>query len=389
MGPTQVIPATHLNRSLSEADYGRGFQAAGPAGTCVLIHFDIAHGGSLNIGERTRHMAKFVFARTEEPMAPSWDCRESEWRTPDGHHAPAESTVVWTHLWNWASGRTQQGHRLPGVEAPVACELPSLTVTLETGTLQARIAAIQSLAALGADAAPAIPALMAALNAEETVRQNAIYALAAIGVPAIGPLAADLAQRTASGWSEGAFPLEDSAYALAAIGAPAVPALIDLLNHDSEWVRINALFALGEMGAAARAARPHVLAALRSPSHRVVRTALDALGQIGGEIEPALPELRRLLTQSHPDWQEPLYRKWTGENQVRVNAMMALLRLGTASDEAIDLVAASLNDPCGYVGGFGVEFLLRNRTPAGLEAALDYLQTHRWDDTLNRGIRTY
>ena len=58
---------THRNRRLTESDYARGFQAAGPAGTCVLVHFDIAHGGSLNLSQQTRYMVKFVFVRTREP----------------------------------------------------------------------------------------------------------------------------------------------------------------------------------------------------------------------------------------------------------------------------------------------------------------------------------
>lgn len=389
MGPTQLIPATHLNRTITPVDQERGFQAAGPAGTCVLIHFDIAHGGSLNVGDRTRHMAKFVFARTEEPTAPSWDCRSSGWSAPPEHHAPAESAVVWTHLWDWLSGRRPGGRGLAGFEAPPLQRVPELLSALNAGPLASRIAAIQSLAALGADASPAIPSLIETMAAEEPVRQNAIYGLAAIGEPAVGPLKEDLARRTESGWNEGAFALEDSAYALAGIGSAAVPALIRLLENESEWVRINALFALGEMGPAATGARPGILAALRDSSHRVVRTALDALGQIGGEVEPVLPKLRRLLTEGNPDWQEPLHRKWTGENQVRVNAMTALLRFGAATPEVIDLVADSLNDPCGYVGGFGVELLLRERSPEGLAAALNYLRIRRWDDSLNRGIRTY
>ncbi len=389
MGPTQLIPATHLNRSLSDSDYTRGFQAAGPAGTCVLIHFDIAHGGSLNLESCTRHMAKFVFVRTREPAEPAWDCRDAEWSTPERHESPAESTVVWTRLWDWASGRTPDGRGLSGVEVPSAGALPALLSALETGTPADRVAAIQSLAALGENAESAIPALIAAWGGGEAVRQNAIYALGAIGAQAVGPLAADLARRTESGWNEEAVPLEDAAYALSAVSGPAAPALAELLNHENEWVRINALFALGEMGAEARSSLTGVIAALRDPSHRVVRTALDALGQIGDVGEEALPELRRLLMQSNPGWQEPLHNQWTGENQVRVNAMTALLRSGNDSDEATDIVAAALDDPCGYVGGLGVEFLLRHRTPHGIDAALVHLQSHRWDSSLNRGIRTY
>jgi HEAT repeat protein len=183
--------------------------------------------------------------------------------------------------------------------------------------------------------------------------------------------------------------MDDAAYALAAIGSPAVPNLIALLNHPSEWVQINAIFALGELGKRANAATDALIQKLTVPSHPVVRTALDALGQIGADEAALLPELRRLLLTSNPDWQEPLYRKWTGEDQVRINAISALLKLGWHSDDVISLVIASLNDPCGYVGGFGIEILERSGKPEALKAALHYLKAHRWDNTLGKGVRTY
>jgi hypothetical protein len=350
MGPTQLIPATHLYRSFTAADRERGKQGSGPAGTCILVHFDIVHGGSFNAADRTRHMVKFVFARVEEPAGPTWDCRDPEWRAPATHEAPADGTVVWKRQWDWLCGR------IPEAVAP--------------------------------DVA-AIPVLMAAMEGDDPARQNAIYTLAAMGEPAVEPLAADLAGRTNDGWTESAVVMESSAYALAALGAPAVPALIRLLDSGSEWVRINALFALGEIGSAARSAYPNVLNSLRHPAHSVVRTALDALGQIGMLTEEALPEFRRLLLTENPAWQKPLYRAWTGQDQVRTNAMMALLRLNPQSEAWIDLIIAALPAPCGYVGGFGIEFLCRQNTPRTLRAALDYLCAHRWDNTLKKGVRTF
>jgi hypothetical protein len=318
LGPTQLIPGTHRNRSLSEADYERGFQAAGPAGTCVLVHFDIAHGGSLNLTDTTRYMVKFVFARTTEP----------------------------------------ESFPLPQETAPDASHIPTL---------------------------------IAQLNGPEPERQHAIYALAAFGEPAVAPLCTHLAAQTENYWEESTVVMEDATYALAAIGKPAVASLLPLLDHPSEWVQINTIFALGEMGKQAISASPALLNKLRHPSHPVVRTALDALGQVGADEKTLLPELRRLLLtdSDNPTWQTPLYRTWTGENQVRVNAMMALLKLGWHSEEVIDLVIASLNDPCGYVGGFGVEILERSGNTKALQAAIVYLKAHRWDSTLKKGIRTY
>jgi hypothetical protein len=351
MGPTQLIPATHLFRTFTAADRERGKQGSGSAGTCILVHFDIVHGGSFNAADRTRHMVKFVFARTEEPTAPTWNCREAEWCAPENHEAPADVSVVWRRQWNWLCGCASE---------PMA---------------------ISDTAAL--------PELMAAMEGDDPARQNAIYTLAAIGEAAVEPLAADLAGRTKDGWNEGAFVMENSAYALAALGASAVPALIGLLDSGSEWVQINALFALGEIGTGAQAAYMPVLYKLQHSAHPVVRTALDALGQIGILTEDALPEFHRLLLVDNPVWQTPIRRAWTGQDQVRTNAMMALLRLNPRSEAWTDLIIAALPDACGYVGGFGVEILRRQNTPRALHAALDYLCAHRWDNTLKKGVRTF
>jgi HEAT repeat protein len=295
-------------------------------------------------------MVKFVFARVEEPTAPTWDCRETEWRTPANHEAPAEVDLVWRRQWDWHSGRTSER--------------------------------------LEADGA-AIPDLMAAMEEADPARQNALYTLAAMGEAAVAPLVADLAARTQDRWNEGVNVMENSAYALGALGAPAVPALIDLLGSPSEWVQINALFALGEIGSAAQVAYLPVLRKLRHPAHPVVRTALDALGQIGVLTDEALPDFRRLLLTDDPAWQTLIRRGWAGQDQVRTNAMMALLRLSPPSEAWTDLIIAALPGRCGYVGGFGVEILRRQNTPRALHAALDYLCAHRWDNTLKKGVRTF
>ena len=167
MGPTQLIPGTHLQCRISDADRERGIQADGPAGACVLVHFDIVHGGSLNIADRTRSMVKFVFVRTEEPTAPSWNCQEAKWKNPKNHQAPFESRVVWTHLWNWMSGRTKEVTPFSqnGVFPPRSVQdlLPFLG---EEYSLAERIATLQVLAEKGEAAAEAIPHLMNTCDAD-------------------------------------------------------------------------------------------------------------------------------------------------------------------------------------------------------------------------------
>ena len=74
---------------------------------------------------------------------------------------------------------------------------------------------------------------------------------------------------------------------------------------------------------------------------------------------------------------------------MRVNAAMALLRLGPKAPGVEDALAGALGDRCGYVDGFALEALLKVDSPTALQTALSHLRTHRWDDTLIRNVRTF
>ena len=122
--------------------------------------------------------------------------------------------------------------------------------------------------------------------------------------------------------------MEDAAHALTAIGSPAVPALIKALASPSEWVRINASFALGELDSHAASAVSSLTACLSDDSHRVVRTATDALGSIRQNAPTFIPYINRLLMEDRANWHEEERRGWTIQDQVRTNAAMAFTRLG-------------------------------------------------------------
>ncbi len=394
MGPTQLIPATHLNRRFTQEEMNRGIQAAGPAGTCVLVHFDIVHGGSLNIADRTRNMAKFVFARCSEPTEPAWENAREEWRAPQDRLAPYDNAIVWKRHWDWMRGAD-------GSRSASANKTPAMTVSearSQAGDdIQASIDEIHSLASTSIP--QLIDTLIAAMDSAEPVRQAAIYALANLGSKAADELVLNLlasanreqvpAER--KGWNEGCVVMEDAAYALAAMGDQAVSILMPLLTSDSEWVRVNVAFSLGEIGSSAKEAMPALIEALSDPSNRVVRVVLDAIGQIRIGSAAALPEIRRLLlAEDYPSaWNEPFHRKWTGRDQVRATAAMTLLRMGSEADTAEEWIEHALDDNCGYVGGFGVEFLMRRGSLRALNVACEYLYRHRWDSTLQVGMRTF
>ncbi len=83
MGPTYVVPGTHLYNCCTDRmqTYGniRGQVALTvKAGSVVITHYDIWHTASPNRSDRRRYMVKYYVDRTHEPIEPNWD------HQPDG-----------------------------------------------------------------------------------------------------------------------------------------------------------------------------------------------------------------------------------------------------------------------------------------------------------------
>ena len=376
-GPTRVIPGTHLQPYLTGSDYPFAFVADGiKAGTCLLIAFDIAHAALSNLTDLTRYMIKFVLLRTRNPVRPDWDGGEGKWRSPRVRLGQFEHTRTWSHIWDWMRGAPRFS---AGNEAG-SDEIPRLIGLLNTTDQPARLDAIYRLAAMGAVAiGPLTESLLG--NAGQGREFTCPYQLDKWGeyVP-IG----DPNERR---WNDVAYTLQDEAYALGAIGEVAVPALRELLRHEDAWIRINAAFALGEVGAPAACAVPDLAALLDHELHQVARASLDAMACIGTNIRVALPAIRRLLTVDNPAWQEGMLAgQRYGEVGVRFNALCALLNSDVPMDEVDDLMVACLDNVNGYVQALAIEALTRPRNGedrAGLRHALHYLRAHRWDHTLN------
>ena len=192
-------------------------------------------------------------------------------------------------------------------------------------------------------------------------------------------------------WNDVAYTLQDESYALGAMGELAVQPLVELLKHDDAWIKINAAFALGEIGPAAEESVPELITLLHHELHQVVRAALDAMAGIGTNIEVALPRIRELLTVDNLDWQKPMGNR-RGETGVRFNALYALLCSDISITEIEDLLVTCLDDVNGYVRAMALEALTRPESGEdrdGLVHALDYLKTHCWDDTLANEVRVF
>tara|TARA_B100001123_G_scaffold293365_1_gene326990 strand:- start:132 stop:605 length:474 start_codon:yes stop_codon:yes gene_type:complete len=156
---------------------------------------------------------------------------------------------------------------------------------------------------------------------------------------------------------------------------------------------INALFAAGEIGPAAREVLPQVIRLLEHPKQQVVRQALDTLGAIGGDIGDALPKIEALFNETNPDWQTTeVFRGWTGQDQVRLNAVLALLSCldEPANHAAIEsILITSLEDSNGYVPAVATEALVRLGSQTALQASIRYLQDRRWDDSLMGRVKSF
>jgi HEAT repeat protein len=84
--------------------------------------------------------------------------------------------------------------------------------------------------------------------------------------------------------------------------AEAVPALARAVNQSDVEVRLVVLGALERIGAAkAAAAVPDIAQALGDPSPRIRQEAARVLGRFGPAARDALPQLRKLLSDSDED----------------------------------------------------------------------------------------
>ena len=319
MGPTSVLPASQYYTSRKQAERKDEALLCGDAGTVTIVHYDLWHRATTNHSERNRFMIKFLFCRMAEPTAPSWNCSDPAWRDPA---AAAATPRLWKSVWNWHTGndggnegrdRENRGAFSTGatdrqdrvrMDLSVADLLENvyhLSSQGETGT-----AAL--IATLAEDAEALLDHNLAApyTNPSQLISCFGLSAQAAAAVPClVHALAADK------------WPLRAAAAdILGDIGLPAshaVPRLLDCLQDESEWVRRNAVEALGNI--ASPEAVPRLARLLTDDScHFVRHNAALSLAKIGPGAKAAYPALKIALDD------EKLY--------VRENARLALARIG-------------------------------------------------------------
>lgn len=374
MGPTRLLAGSHLYANLAGVVREQVFMRHMPAGSVVIADFDLGHAGAPNRTAMTRYMLKFVGLRLRNPTAAAWDHRDPAWRTPSGLHTPHDLPQAWTSLWNWLRG----GPRTSGVQARVGIEPATLVEGLDSPDQGERLAALYDLVAMGDSAVPPlVEALVASAGCDRHVSPPQTD-------PAFQGAPRDHRQR---GFSHRQFIPEDSAVALGAIGEPALTDLLALLAHDDPWIRMNAAYAIGEADPAGVHGE-QLGALLDEPLDAVVRVAIDALCCQDACGPDAVRRLHRLLTDDVAAWRAPaMGAQWCIRDQVRYVAAWALTacasgpRPGAGVETAL---IAALGDDTGYTPAVACEGLKRVATPSALMAAIDYLETYRWDPVHHR-----
>ena len=395
LGSTHVIPGTQFNQGITDADRAQAIPVDGEAGTVSLTHFDVGHAAGLNTVNQPRHMVKFIYVRAVEPVTPSWNCLSRQWQPPQDVQAPYDLNLTWSHVWDWMCGKRDRYHSFRQKNILSAGKVSQLVEDLnEVQEVNIRLQIIHQIAALSAEATEVIPYLIEMLNTDhQAIRLAAIYTLGIIGQPAVEPLIASLkesgvreeAHSVPQPWNEGAILMDDTAFALTAVGSSAVEALILALDDTSEWTRINVAFALGELDSHAANAVPRLIQCLNDKSHRFVRTVLDALGSICQNVPTFVTDISQFLLKEEPSWEEGLHPGfWAAQDQIRVNAAMALTRLGQDAGAAEDVLIQALDDPCGHVGAFAMDALRRLDSTSSKQAIMSYLEAQRWDESIRQ-----
>lgn len=363
-GPTGVIPGSQYQMQRPDETLTPEAPGCLDTGGFLLIHYDIWHRKMKNFTQDKRFMMKFEFIRMREPVAPSWNHADAEWRLDD---LPGlDLSAIWRRQWNWHRGARVTDAAAANVDA----------TSLNDADPRRRLAAINAIARSAGAACAHLEALAALLRDPlEPVAVDAAYAMASAGADAVPLLLdvlgadreedTDLDRGSHDGSRlDGGTSARAAAYGLAEAGAPAVPGLLEILgNGVGSRARKLAAFALGEIGGTG----PEVVAALSratgDPAPGVRINATEALG-----LKPATPTAVAALSRAIKDQ----------DTHAQFSAALSLAQMGPAAEAAVPVLEEALHDPNRYVPGYAVEALEQIATPRAMQVLLPFLKTARW-----------
>jgi HEAT repeat protein len=363
-GPTGVIPGSQYQTQRPDEALTPEVPGCLEIGGFLLIHYDIWHRKMKNFTKDRRFMMKFEFIRMNEPISPSWNHADPEWRLSD---LPGlDLSAVWQRQWDWLRGSRRQDEAFDGFDA----------VDLTDRDPHRRLAAINTISRNGGAACYHLRQLAALLRDPlEPVAVDAAYAMAGAGSDAVQPLLDIVRSDTQDdpeperGPDDGSrhdtgAPARSAAYGLSEIGLPSVPGLLDILeNGIGSRSRKLAAFALSEIAGTPALATDALCRATHDAAAAVRINAVEALG-----LKPATPDAIVALSRAMVD----------RDAQVRFSATLSLAQIGPAAEAAVPVLSDALHDENRYVPGYAVEALERIGTPEAMRVLLPFLKAARW-----------
>ncbi|MFC5649181.1 HEAT repeat domain-containing protein [Paenibacillus solisilvae] len=343
LGPTAIMPGSQYNEKFPghEKEF---LLPTGPAGTMVLVHFDLWHKASQNVSALDRYMLKFQFARRQTPSGPSWNNTSKTMPVPEA--GSVSRTALWESIWNWMRGE----------QAPVKEASREDNSVIELARL--------------------------AQDASEDDALNAVYELAGRGEVGVR----ELLDILDSGSNLAAL---RAAYGIQAAGEIAVQGLIERLRHADDRRRALACFSLGMLSCSNDRITAALTAGLSDDSQWVRRNAAEALGMLVNPSAEAVSALAHLLEISVRSEKEEAQTESTNayspnqdyiKNKLGYTAALSLLRIGKHG-EAVEVVTAleeALSSNDRYVRAYAFEALSQLRIGEAVEVLLRYYRTSRW-----------
>jgi hypothetical protein len=115
LGPTELVPGTHMRHTPRRAEEG-GLFSDGPAGTLGIHHQSILHRRGASTASGMRHMLKYNYWRTTPPQRDWIHQREFDERT--AHFGGHEQARYAAHMYYWLCGRGDAFRTLGGQAWP-------------------------------------------------------------------------------------------------------------------------------------------------------------------------------------------------------------------------------------------------------------------------------
>ena len=231
--------------------------------------------------------------------------------------------------------------------------------------------AAYTLGKIGQKAKAAIPTLIddMLIDNDDIMRNAAVFALRDIGVISV-PAILDVLEDEISkpgGFSGEENHIEDAAgNVIKGIGANAVDILTESLKDNS--IRCAAAYALGLLGADAKAAVPILIEALKDKKTDFRTNVIQTLGNIGSEANTAVPILIELLKDDNVRWCAidalgnigsaskiavptlvDILRDKKEDSFIRKDVAIALGKIGTGANAAVPALVEALKDEHGFI----------------------------------------